>query len=256
MSDTGRFVWYDLFTTEKDAAVSFYTKVIGWGTELWKGGPEPYTMFKTDAVSIGGVVGLPAEATAKGATPHWMAYVGVANVDETLETAVGLEASVVHAAQDIPSVGRFAVLGDPQGAVIAVFTSARQMPGVSGPPGPGIVSWHELATTDYEAALGFYEKLFGWQKTEAMDMGEMGTYQMFGNEGTSVGGMFNKPADMPGPPAWLYYTMVQDLHAAIETVKENGGQVINGPMDVPGGDHIAQCKDPQGGMFALHAHKS
>jgi predicted enzyme related to lactoylglutathione lyase len=120
----------------------------------------------------------------------------------------------------------------------------------------GEVSWHELATTNHEEAFEFYTTLFGWQKTDAMDMGEMGTYQMYGpesDEAVTYGGIFNKPPDMPAPPHWLYYIRVDDIHAAVDRVKENGGQVLNGPMEVPGGDQIAQCLDPQGAAFALHA---
>jgi hypothetical protein len=65
--------------------------------------------------------------------------------------------------------------------------------------------------------------------------------------------MMNKPAEMPTPPHWLYYIRVPDIHGAVDRVKENGGRVWNGPMEVPGGDMIAMCADPQGGAFALHA---
>jgi predicted enzyme related to lactoylglutathione lyase len=84
----------------------------------------------------------------------------------------------------------------------------------------------------------------------------MGIYLLFGVGGIESGGMFNKPAEMPGPPAWLHYVRVDNADAAAERVKANGGAVINGPMDVPGGDRIAQCIDPQGAMFAVHSKPS
>ena len=65
--------------------------------------------------------------------------------------------------------------------------------------------------------------------------------------------MFNKPPEMPFPPNWLQYIQVDSADGAAERVKANGGQVLNGPMDVPGGDRIAQCLDPQGGAFAVHS---
>ena len=88
-----------------------------------------------------------------------------------------------------------------------------------------------------------------------MDMGENGTYQMFSRKGVLLGGMFNASPQMPAPPGWLHYVLVDDLNRAIEAVKSGGGQVLNGPMEVPGGDWIAQCMDPQGAMFAVHARK-
>ena len=107
----------------------------------------------------------------------------------------------------------------------------------------------------YSYCASFYEALFGWNKTEAMDMGERGIYQMYGKGEKTFGGMMTKPAEMPGPPAWLYYVTVADLDATVDQVKARGGQLLMGPMDVPGGDRIAQCMDPQGAAFALHEGK-
>ncbi|MGQ0732772.1 MAG: VOC family protein, partial [Acidobacteriota bacterium] len=113
----------------------------------------------------------------------------------------------------------------------------------------------ELYTTDAAAALTFYGEALGWKPTEAMDMGPAGVYHMFGRHLGSLGGMMTKTPDMAAvPTCWLLYFRVSDVHAAAETVKAKGGQVRMGPMEVPGGDWIAQCVDPQGGAFALH-HK-
>ncbi len=251
----GRFVWFDLMTPDKDAAVDFYTKLIGWSTQAWEGAEQPYTMWVNGEAPLGGVVPLPKEAQEAGSPPHWMAYVATPDVDATTEQAKELGGKVMHGPEDIPTVGRFAVLADPQGAVFAAFTPADQAPGGEGPAQLGEFSWHELATSDHEAAFEFYRSLFGWETKETMDMGEMGMYHMYGRKEQEfpIGGMFNKPAEMPGPPAWLYYIKVDDVSAAIETVKELGGQLLNGPMEVPGGDMIAQCMDPQGAAFALHS---
>jgi predicted enzyme related to lactoylglutathione lyase len=257
MSDVprGRFVWYDLMTSDPQAAKSFYTELIGWGTAPWEGGPAPYTLWTNRETPIGGVMDLPEDAKAAGAPSHWLAYVDVADTEATATKAKELGGRVLHGPVTIPTVGSFAVLADPQGAVFAVFTSREQTPAREGPPEKGEFSWHELATSDHKAALGFYSELFGWEKTDASDMGEMGTYQMYGVGGMPLGGMFNKPAEMPGPPFWLFYTTVADVHASAEKVKELGGQVLNGPTEVPGGDWIAQCMDPQGAAFAIHSVK-
>ncbi|MFQ5888827.1 MAG: VOC family protein [Gemmatimonadota bacterium] len=251
----GDFVWFDLLTTDPEAARDFYTQVIGWGTQLWDGIPgQPYTMWTAGETPLGGIHPLPKEATAAGAPPHWLAYISTPDVDATVAQATELGAELKVPPTDIPTVGRFAVLADPQGAVFAVFTPSGDSPGREGPPKIGEFSWHELATTDHEAALGFYSALFGWEKTDAMEMGEVGIYQMYGRGGDApLGGMFNKTADMPGPPCWLYYAMVEDVARVAEKVKELGGQVLNGPMEVPGGDFIAQCMDPQGAVFAIHS---
>jgi predicted enzyme related to lactoylglutathione lyase len=147
-----------------------------------------------------------------------------------------------------------AVVEDPQGVVFAILTPTN-MPTPTYPVAIGDFSWHELATTDPDAAFDFYNRLFGWQKTGDHDMGPMGLYQMFGLNGVSFGGMFRKPADMPAPSHWLVYAKVNDSARMAATAKRAGGTVINGPMEVPGGDWIAQIVDPQGAVFAVHSVK-
>ena len=254
--EQGRFVWYDLMTTDAEGAQSFYTKIVGWGAQPWDG-PMPYTMWTRGGAPGGGFMTLTEEFQNAGMPPHWLGYVMTPDVAKTLDTAGANGGKVLSPATDIPDVGCFGVLTDPQGAIFAVFSPAGEPPGHGGPPDLGDFSWHELATTDYEAAWGFYETLFGWTKHEAMDMGEGMMYQMFGVEGVEmpVGGMFNKPADMPGPPGWLFYARVEDVHASVDQVTEAGGKLLNGPMEVPGGDHVAMFLDPQGAAFALHSMK-
>ena len=251
----GRFVWYELMTSDPSAAQSFYTQLTGWTTKAGDVAGQPYTEWVNGETHIGGVMQLPGEAEQQGAPPHWLGYVAVPSVDETLQQAEGLGAKKLVGPMDIPTVGRIAVLQDPQGAVFAVYTPAGDVPGHDGVPAVGEFSWHELTTTDHGAAFDFYSALYGWVKTEAMDMGPGGTYQMYGRiPGRSIGGISNKPADQPGPPAsWLYYVTVPDVHAKVEQVKQLGGQVLNGPMEVPGGDFVAQCMDPQGAAFAIHS---
>src|SRR5207249_2775724 len=144
-------------------------KVTGWTTTTWNQGPPdmpPYVMWtKADGQSIGGVMALPAEQIAAGVPPHWIAYVGTPDIDATHAEALRLGATQHVPPTDIPTVGRFSVLADPQGATFALFT-----PGRPGGPEPeaadvGDVSWHELYTTDLPAAWAFYSGLFGWVET-------------------------------------------------------------------------------------------
>lgn len=250
----GKFVWYELMTSDPNAAQSFYHETIGWDTAPFEESPEPYTMWMNGESPVGGVMALPEEAKQAGAPPHWIAYITTPNVDETTNKVKELGGNLIHGPMEIPNVGRFAIVSDPQGAVFAVYTPANEPEGDDHEPGVGEFSWHELATTDREGAFDFYSKLFGWKKTEAMDMPEeAGTYQMYGLDDVTMGGMFNKPAEMPGPPMWLYYTTVSNVTETAEKVQAKGGQVLNGPMEVPGGDMIAQCMDPQGAPFAIHS---
>jgi len=254
-----RFAWYALMTTDPKAAQAFYTNLLGWGLQDFNAGAnEPYVMWTRSNQPFGGVMRLPEEARKMGAPPHWLAYVDVSNVDATVEQAKKLGAKVYVAPTDIPGGGRFAVLADPQGAVFGVVSSAQPAPEPAEPATPqvGEFSWHELMTTNQSAALDFYRTLFGWEKGEAADMGPMGIYQMFGRRGRSLGGMFTKPPDMPAPPHWMLYIRVPDVDKAAERVKALGGKILHGPTDVPGGDRIVQCADPQSAAFALHQVKT
>jgi len=252
MSDTstrGRFVWYDLLTANQKGAEAFYPKVAGWGVQPWEG--MPYTMWTVDGKPMGGV--MTNEGT--GAPPHWLAYISVPDVDATLAQIAALGGRTIVAGKDIPTVGRFAIVADPQGAAFAVFKS-------SNPPQPeadaviGEFSWHELATTDYAKWFASYEAIFGWQKLAEHDMGPLGIYLIFGRNGRELGGMFTLMPGMTVPPHWLQYIRVDSADAAAERVTANGGKIINGPMEVPGGDRIAQCLDPQGAAFAVHSKLS
>ena len=249
----GRFVWHELMTPDPKAAMAFYSKVVGWKVQAWEKDPS-YTILLAAGRPIAGVMVLPAEAKAMGAPPHWLTYIGTPDVDATARLAAELGGRVLKPAMDIPDVGRFAVLQDLQGAVFAAFKPARGPMG-GDKPGLGDFSWHELATTDWPAAFGFYQELFGWEKTESMDMGPGGTYQMFGWKGNTIGGTFTKPPNMAGPAYWMPYAVVADSKGAATIVKKLGGKITNGPREIPGGDWIVQLVDLQGAHFAVHSRK-
>jgi uncharacterized protein len=254
---SGRFVWYDLVTTDPAAAERFYAAVVGWGTEVWKQDASTYTMWTASGIPLGGIMMMPADAKMRGEMPHWLAYVTTPDTDAMVTQATKLGARVLVPPTDIPTVGRFAMIADPHGALIAPFTPSRPATPIEDPPPVGRFSWHELATSDPAAAFAFYHTTVGWQKTDAMDMGPMGTYQMFGWPTPSVGGIFGRPAGQSGPPAaWLHYVRVPDVDRAIVTVQTKGGKLCHGPHDVPGGSRVAQCVDPQGAAFALHSVKT
>ena len=215
----------------------------------------PYTMFTRGEVPIGGSMQLPDEAVKMGAPPHWIAYIGTPDVDKTVAQALAMGARTYVAPTDIPNDRPV------RGArrcrrVRRSRSSRRRTSSRRAPPELGDISWHELAAADAAAAFDFYSALTGWEKTGEQDMGPMGVYRMFGRQGHPLGGMFEKPADMPAPPHWLLYVRVADINAAADAVTANGGQVLNGPMEVPGGDWIVQCLDPQGAVFALHQRKA
>ena len=249
----GRVLWYELLTTDVKAAEKFYTTVVGWTVMPFEGSPQPYEMWmRADDVPIGGVMTIPP---GMNFPPHWGMYVGVPNLEDAVSRIERLGGTALSPVIEVPTVGRMRTMTDPQGAAFSVYEPASPPQQPEAEPEIGDVSWHELFTTDADAAMTFYTELFGWRPTESMDMGEMGKYQMFGRA-FPLGGMMNKPPAMAHvPPHWGFYFRVPDVHAALERVKTNGGTVLNGPMEVPGGDWVVTCMDPQGAAFSLHHRK-
>ena len=244
----GRFVWHELMTSDTDAASDFYSRIVPWKAE--DSGMPSYSLWMSGKTRAGGLMALP-EADGSATPPHWIIYIGTPDVDATVAAAEKLGGKVLKPAADIPNVGRFAVLSDPQGAAFAVFTPSGGSSDEGMGPGGGVgdFTWHELATTDPDAALNFYTELFGWTRGAAHDMGEM-VYHIVTHGGKDVGGAY-KARDNSTPPNWLSYVRVADAAKAAGAVKAAGGRVLNGPMEVPGGSWIVQILDPQGGAIAL-----
>jgi predicted enzyme related to lactoylglutathione lyase len=247
----GRFVWYELFTTDLAAARAFYSRVVGWQTKDAQMPGHDYWMFTAGEKPVTGLMTLPEDARKMGTPPNWLGYVGVADVDATAAKVKASGGNVYVPPTDIPNVGRFSIVADPQGAVLGLFKSANPDEDPSAQPTEtGRVGWHELFANDQASAFTFYAGLFGWEKKESMDMGEMGVYQTFGSGDTTLGGMMTKPAEVP-VPNWHYYFNVGNIDEAAERVKSAGGQIVNGPMEVPGGGFILMGMDPQSAFFAL-----
>ncbi|MEA3017252.1 MAG: uncharacterized protein QOI38_1974 [Sphingomonadales bacterium] len=247
------FIWYELMTSDAEAAKAFYRAVVGWETQDLGGPHAGYAILNAAGRGVGGLMTLPAEACEKGAEPGWVGYVGVEDADAATRAAERAGGRVLRAPADIPEVGRFSVLADPGGAVFMVLVPS---PRDAIPPSPprmtrGHVGWHELYAADGEASFRFYSELFGWTESSVMEMGAMGTYRLWSADGgEAVGGMMTKPPQAPRP-LWLFYFVVDGVDAAAARIAENGGTVRMGPMEVPDGSWVVQGIDPQGAAFAL-----
>ena len=250
----GHFVWYELMTTDMEAAKAFYADVVGWGTQDASMPGMPYSLFTAGKTSVGGIVDLPEDARRLGMRPSWLGYVGVNDVDATAARIKRLGGTVYVEPTDIPDISRVCVAVDPQMAMIALLkwlTPGQELAALST---PGRVGWHELLAADREQAFDFYAELFGWQKADA-DTGAVGTYQLFSAGGETIGGMLTKQPEMPAP-YWLYYFNVGDIDVAMRRVKAGGGGILSGPVEVPGGSWVVQCTDPQSAIFALSGKRA
>jgi predicted enzyme related to lactoylglutathione lyase len=210
-------------------------------------------MWLHGKVPIGGVAELGAESRALGVRPHWVPTIEVRRVDDVAQLAQSLGGRVLFGPSDVPDIGRYASLHDPQGAAFAIFTPAQPTPAFDGTPTLGRFSWHELMATDHQAAFAFYAKLFEWEKISDFDMGGGYIYLMYGQRGQRYGGMYNRPVELSHVlPNWLSYVNVKDVRKTTAAAKRAGARLVNGPMQVPGGDWTAAFTDPQGAGFAIH----
>jgi predicted enzyme related to lactoylglutathione lyase len=250
-----KFIWYELLTTDQDAAIGFYKAVVGWNAadQTMAELDFRYTILSAGDRDVAGLMKLPEEACASGAKPGWIGVIGVPDTDAAANNIVAAGGSIHRGPDDIPNVGRYAVVADPGGTVFELLTPLprEDEPPPPEPTMPGLVSWHELyAGQGEKAAFDFYSSQFGWETMQEMDMGPMGIYRIFGADGVQMGGMMDKPENIP-VSTWGFYMNVDGIDAAVERIKANGGQVLRDPHEVPGGSWIVQATDPQGASFAL-----
>ena len=247
----GKFVWHQLMSRDVPGAKDFYSRLVGWKTLPWPLDPA-YTVCHADAGPVAGIMEIPSDLPSE-VPSHWLQYIGTRDVDSTAQAAVRAGGSIVKAPSDMQGAGRYAVLKDPQGAVFAIIDPENAKPEAAGAPPLGAFSWHELATSDNEAAFAFYSGLFGWDAIQRMDMGPLGVYLIFGENGVQRGGIYIKPAENPGPPSWLPYVHVPNADEGYAVALSKGAKGTVPPMDVPNGGRIANVIDPAGASFAVHS---
>ncbi len=220
-----RFCRIELRTTDVPAARLFYRALLG-----------------DEGAGIGS---LPAEALARGARPHWLGHLGVADVDDVARAFVAQGATRLGPTRPTAAGGAVALLRDPGGAVVALATP---------PPDPvrADVVWHSLNTTDLARATASYCALMGWQLTGVVDLGPLGHHHQFAwSAGGASVGAISDVAGRPGVhPHWLFHFRVAALDPALAAVRAAGGLVLD-PIRLPNGARMAVCDDPQGAAFAL-----
>ena len=251
----GQFFWHELMTSDTKAAETFYGEVVGWKATDSGAPGQQYTLFNVGDRGVAGMLKITPDMAQHGARPGWLGYIFVDDVDQALSRLKQEGGKAFMGPQEVPGIIRFAMVADPQGAP---FYIAKGL--IANPPPPmpmgtlGTVGWNELMASDGQAAIAFYSKMFGWTKAEAHDMGPMGIYQLFAAGGPPIGGMMTKPPQVP-VAHWGYYFNVDAIDSGAERITKGGGKILNGPIEVPGGQWVVQAVDPQGGHFNLVAPK-
>lgn len=262
-SPPGDFIWYELITPDADGAKAFYEAVLDWQVGSASAEYNGYREIRSGDGHAGGMLPLTDDMASHGASPMWLGYIGVDDVDAAVAAVEKGGGKALMPAFDIPGIGRIAMVADPQGAAIYVMKPippAGQEDATSdvfSPDRLGRCSWNELSTSDPEAALEFYTTLFGWGKGDSMPMGEAGDYRFINHHGQMIGAVYASGAGaMPKePPHWRYYFRVPSVSAAKQIAEDKGGTIAMGPHEVPGGDWIIVGTDPQGAEFALVGKK-
>ena len=250
----GNFIWFELMSPDPVASATFYSAVFGW--DIREQGHndehgETYRFLYAGEAGVGGLMLQPEPMRNMKLPPVWQGYIMVDDVDAACAAITGAGGRK-WMDTDMPGVGRFAVVNDPQGASFYVMTPVSPEGGGTSrsfePGTPGHVGWCEYHGKDGDAALAFYTQNFGWAHDGDFDMGPMGQYHLFAIGGAQAGGIMSD-ANFPHP-AWLYYFVVADIEAAKRRIEGAGGSIVNGPHEVPGGQMILVARDAQGGMFA------
>ena len=237
----GRFVWHEHVSTEPAKAQEFFKQLLGWEYTVFQTGDVDYTIIQVGGQGHGGFPPVP-----EGTPSHWVGNVQVENVDETAGKVTSAGGSVIVGPMDIPDVGRYAVIRDPQGGIIAAF-----QPTSDGPMGQGVFVWDELGATDLEGSERFYGEVFGWTtKDMGSDFGGYKIFQRDPDDQQGVGGLMANP-DSSTPTNWHPYVAVDDVDATTEKAKELGGSALMEPMDVPTVGRISVIADSTGAVLGL-----
>jgi predicted enzyme related to lactoylglutathione lyase len=247
----GTPIWYELVTPDPDASKTFYDAVLPWSVGEKPEGAMDYRMIDTgEGGLVGGVMRLSDEMKAGGAKPRWLFYIGVDDVDATVENIRAGGGQVHMGPFDLPGVGRMAFVADPQGVPFYVMRGASPESSTAwGRMDMGKCNWNELTTSDQAGANAFYADVFGWSYPDKMPMGDMGDYWFVDAAGQTIGATMTAQAGTP--TGWQFYFRAPDIDAAKATVEASGGTVHAGPMEVPGGDWIIVASDPHGAMFGV-----
>lgn len=251
-NDPGKFVWHDLTTNDPAACKAFYTALLGWTYVDTTVLDHPYSVARLGDKPVAGIHAPRPERA--GTTPsHWLSYMSVADVDATVGKAKAAGGAILGDAHDVGSVGRAAVLRDPQGAPFGLVRFSAGDP--VDPPAPveGTFFWNEYLTHDVAGALAFYNGLVPFEMTTTRS--ESGASYVVLKHGKARAGVFGVPeSEKNVPPNWLPYVFVADPAALAVKVASLGGKVLLAPKSELRKGSLAVVADPTGAVFALQKY--
>ena len=251
-SDPGKFVWHDLTTDDPAVCKKFYGALLGWEYVDTTVLGRPYTVARVGSQPVAGIHTPRAEGSGK--TPaHWLSYMSVADVDATTSKAKAAGGSVLAGPVDLGTMGRAAVLRDPQGAPFGLVHLTRGDPHDPAAPVEDTFFWNEYLTHDMDATLAFYNGLVPYEVTTSKS--EAGAAYAVLKQGRARAGVFRVPDSRAEvPPNWLPYVLVADPAALAARVAGLGGRVLLFPRPDLRKGSLAIVADPTGAVVALQKY--
>lgn len=234
----GAFNWVDLCTGDTDRAKSFYGPLFGV-TFTDPTEDNPYMVALKGEAPVWGL--MPQPEHLAGMPYFWETYVNVDDIEAAAARVGACGGTPLGPVMDVDDTGRLAVVADPTGAVVILWQPGEHH-GAHLVDEHGTMCWHELATSDVDAALGFYSKLLGWTSVPFDDDGTVGIRLGDDFIGSAA------PAAEDVPPHWAVLFAVDDCDAVVEHCGRLGGQAVVPAMDQPPG-RMALLADDQGAMF-------
>ena len=240
----GTFSWADLYTKDMAASKKFLSSLFGW---VAQDVPDvDYTMFMLDGESVAGASSMKGE----GEIPQvWSCYITVDSVDEMAAKTEELGGKVTMPAMDVMAAGRMIAIQDPSGGDVLLWEPKDHI-GATVVNKVGAMGWNELYTNDVEAAKEFYAGLFGWTYETSPDNPG---YHTIVNNGRMNGGILAITPEMGEGimPHWIPYFTIENVEESLKVAEENGGKLLNGPMEIPGIGKMAGVAGPSGAAFVL-----
>lgn len=233
----GQIVWHDLMTTDIPAARAFYAALLGWEID------------DRDLIHAGQAHIARIQQARPGEGSRWIPYLEVPDPDAMANGVADAGGRLAVPPTDIPGVGRFAEIEDPEGAAVRLW-QARPDPTVA--PAPGRVWWNQLIARDPRAARDFYAAAIGWTPLD-QESPETGPYTIFLDGEAAVAGIYPVPipAGAEARSHWQPFFWVEDCRAAVARAIELGGVQHQPPTDAPGVGTLAVVGDPVGADFLL-----
>lgn len=245
----GTFSWTDLAAHDVQAAEHFYTELFGWTARHDRFGPaddDVYVMLQKDGRDAAALYRMDPAQQSQGIPSAWLNYVTVESAAQAAAKARELGGTVLADAFEVMEFGRMALLGDPMGAMLAVWEPGNHI-GAGVRNEPGALCWNELGTREPARAGEFYAGLFGWT-TQPFEGGGA-PYTLFMNGEEQAGGMYTITPDMGAMPTlWAPYFAVEDTDEAARRAEALGGAILHPPHDLTVG-RWSMLRDPQGALF-------